>query len=395
MKGNEACVRAALLAGCRSFYGYPITPASEIAESAAALFPAAGGTFLQAESEIAAIQMVYGAAAAGQRTMTASSGPGMSLMQEGISYLAGAELPAVIVDVMRAGPGLGNLGAEQGDYLQVVKGGGHGTYRTLVLAPASVQEMADLTRLAFDLAERYRNPAVVLADGIVGQMVEPVLLPSALGPQAARSWAVTGEASTRANLITSIHLEHDAQEAHERHLQEKYARAEVEEQRWDLYRAADAELLLVGYGIVGRILKSAVDSLRASGVRAGLFRPISLWPFPVRALREVARRARRVLVVELSNGQMLEDVERLLPGAEVRFLGRMGGNTPSLAEVVEALTGEPAAGRGALVLRQPCSLVRRQPSSLVARPICSLMSNRGRVRALVPLKECSLVSRRP
>lgn len=342
MKGNEACVRAALLAGCRSFYGYPITPASEIAEAAAELFPVAGGTFLQAESEMAAIQMVYGAASAGELSMTASSGPGFSLMQEGISYLAGAELPAVIVDIMRAGPGLGSLGPEQGDYFQAVKGGGHGAYNTLVLAPASVQEMVDLSVLAFELADRYRNPVVILADGIVGQMIEPARLPPPRPMRPAPAWAVTGEPATRANLITSIRLEHDLQEAHERRLQEKYARAGREEPRWDLYRAADAEVLLAGYGVVARILKSAVDRLRTSGVAAGLFRPVTLWPFPARALREVARRARRVLVVELSNGQMLEDVERALPGADVGFLGRMGGNTPATADVVEVVLGGPS-----------------------------------------------------
>lgn len=356
MTGNEACVRAALLAGCRSFYGYPITPASEITEAAARLFPAAGGTFLQAESEVAAIQMVYGASAAGERSMTASSGPGISLMMEGVSYLAGSELPAVIVDIMRAGPGLGSLGPEQGDYQQIVKGGGHGNYRTLVLAPASVPEMVSLTLLGFDLADRYRNPVVLLADGIIGQMVEPVRLPAAAAPRPVPPWAVTGEAAARANLITSIHLEPDAQEAHERHLQDKYALAEREEPRWDPYRTDDADLLLIGYGVAGRILKSAVDQLRTAGIAAGLFRPVTLWPFPARALREAARRVRRILVVELSNGQMLEEIQRLLPGCDVDFLGRMGGNTPSTAEVVEAARGDrmQAAGKErALVARRP------------------------------------------
>jgi pyruvate/2-oxoacid:ferredoxin oxidoreductase alpha subunit len=341
-------VRAALLAGCRSFFGYPITPASEIAEAAARLFPAAGGTFLQAESELAAIQMVYGAASAGERTMTASSGPGISLMQEGISYLAGAELPAVIVDITRAGPGLGNIGPEQGDYHQVVKGGGHGTYRTLVLAPASVQEMADLTILAFDLAERYRNPAVVMADGIVGQMIEPASFPEPPPPRSEPGWAVAGTPATRRNLITSIHLDHDIQETHERRLEEKYRRAEREEPRAAPYRAEDAEVLLVGYGVVGRILKSAADRLRERGVAAGLFRPVSLWPFPALALREAAVRAERVLVVEMSQGQMLEDVERILGGRGIEFLGRMGGNTPSTADVVETiLKGRVDAARPA------------------------------------------------
>ena len=352
LKGNEACVRAALLAGCRSFYGYPITPASEIAEAAAALFPAAGGTFLQAESEVAAIQMVYGAASAGERSMTASSGPGISLMQEGISYLAGAELPAVIVDIMRAGPGLGNLGPEQGDYHQVVKGGGHGTYRTLVLAPASVQEMVDLTTAAFELADRYRNPVVVLADGIIGQMVEPASFPDPLPPRATPDWAVDGTAGRRRNLITSIHLEHPVQEAHEERLQEKYARAEKHEQRWDLYRADDADVLLVGYGVVARILKSAIDRLRDRGVAVGLFRPVSLWPFPAVALQRLAQRIRRVLVVELSNGQMVEDVQRLLAGHTISFLGRMGGMTPSTEDIVETVMARQQVALTSLPLRR-------------------------------------------
>src|SRR5947209_5022985 len=272
-KGNVAIVKGAVLAGCRSFYGYPITPASEIAEYAALYIPQVGGTFLQAESETSAINMVYGAASAGKRVMTASSGPGLSLMQEGISYLAGAELPCVVADIMRGGPGLGNIASEQGDYNQVVKGGGHGNYRTLVLAPDSVQEMADLTTWAFDLADEYRNPVVVLADGFIGQMMEPVEFapPRPVPPPPA--WAVTGTAESRRNLISSIYLEPDALERHIRKLEAKYLEAERRVVRAECWRADDAEIVLVGYGIVGRILKAVVEQARARGIKAGLLRP--------------------------------------------------------------------------------------------------------------------------
>src|SRR5436309_5772270 len=269
-KGNEAIVKAAVLAGCRAFYGYPITPASEIAEAAALYLPRAGGVFVQAESEVAAINMLYGGAAAGIRTMTGSSGPGISLMQEGFSYLAGAELPCVIADIMRAGPGLGNIAPEQGDYNQIVKGGGHGNYKTLVLAPASVQEMADFTTRAFDLADRYRNPAVVLADGFIGQMMEPVAFASRATVPAAPEWAVRGNAATRKNLISSIYLEPDNLERHIRKLEEKYRQAERDEVRYENWRTDDAEIVLVGYGIVGRILKAVVELARARGMAVGL-----------------------------------------------------------------------------------------------------------------------------
>src|SRR5664279_5013309 len=307
-KGNVAVVKAAVLAGCRGFYGYPITPASEIAEYAALLIPEVGGTFLQAESEVSAINMVYGASAAGVRVMTASSGPGLSLMQEGMSYLAGAELPCVVVDVVRGGPGLGNIAPEQSDYFAVVKGGGHGNYRNLVLAPASVQEMADLTMLAFDLADKYRNPAVVLTDGFIGQMMEPLELKAAESVAPEKPWAVCGTPETRKNLISSIFLEPDQLEEHIRHLEDKYRKAAECETRYELYRADDPEVLLVGYGITSRVLRSVVDMARKDGMRAGLFRPISLWPFPAEALRHAARRAQMVLVVEMSTGQMVEDV---------------------------------------------------------------------------------------
>ena len=329
-KGNVAVVKAAIMAGCRSFYGYPITPASEIAEYAALLIPQVGGTFVQAESEVSAINMVYGAAAAGQRVMTASSGPGISLMQEGISYLAGAELPCVVVDVMRAGPGLGNIAPEQSDYFAMTKGGGHGCYRNIVLAPSSVQEMASLTMLAFDLADKYRNPAVLLVDGFVGQMMEPLELELVEAAIPEKPWAVKGTLETRGNLVSSIFLTNDLMEAHIRHLEAKYKECERNECRWESYRTEDAEVLLVGYGIISRVLRSTVDLARQHGVKAGLFRPISLWPFPSEALAKAAGKASRAMVVELSTGQMVEDVRLALNGnIPVEFFGRMGGNVPS------------------------------------------------------------------
>ncbi len=337
-KGNVAVVKGAILAGCRAYYGYPITPASEIAESAALYLPQVGGVFLQAESEVAAINMVYGASAAGVRVMTASSGPGLSLMQEGISYLAGSELPCVIVDVMRGGPGLGNIAPEQSDYFAVVKGGGHGNYHNIVLAPASVHEMAELTALAFHLADRYRNPAVVLTDGFVGQMMEPVDLEFHEAAVPEKPWAVRGTRETRENLLTSIYLEPDELEAHQRKLEEKYRLAREREPRHELYQADDAEILLVGFGIVSRVLRSAVESARKEGLRLGLFRPVTLWPFPSSALRQVAARVQKVLVVELSNGQMVEDVRLALDGhVPVEFYGRVGGIVPSVEEVLTHL----------------------------------------------------------
>jgi 2-oxoisovalerate ferredoxin oxidoreductase alpha subunit len=339
-KGNVAIIKGAILAGCRSFYGYPITPASEIAEAAALYIPQVGGTFLQAESEVAAINMVYGAAASGARVMTASSGPGLRLMQEGISYIAGAELPCVIVDVVRGGPGLGNIAPEQSDCFAMVKGGGHGNYRNLVLAPASVQEMADLTVLAFELADKYRNPAIILADGFIGQMMEPLDLEfrEILAPE--KPWAVKGTPETRKNLISSIFLEPDDLEDHQRHLEAKYRRAQQQEPRWELYDADDADILLVGYGITSRILRSAVEEARAQGLRIGLFRPVTLWPFPSEALAKAAANVHQVLVVELSNGQMVEDVRLALNGrVPVSFYGRTGGNVPSVEEIHADLLG--------------------------------------------------------
>lgn len=340
IKGNEAIVRAAVLAGCRAFYGYPITPASELAEAAAYYLPKSGGTFLQAESEVAAVNMLYGAASTGIRSMSASSGPGISLMQEGVSYLAGAELPCVIADITRGGPGLGNIAPEQSDYFQVVKNGGHGCYRSLVLAPDSVQEMADLTTLAFELADRYTNPVYVLADGYIGQMMEPVEFSAqAILPEPGE-WAVRGDAATRKNLISSIYLEPDDLERHVRKLEAKYERAQQEEVRYEAVQTTDAELVLVGYGIVGRILKSVVRSARAEGLRVGLLRPITLFPYPTEALRDTAATAKAFLVVELSTGQMVEDARLAVEGRKpVEFYGRAGGNVPSAEEVLNVVRG--------------------------------------------------------
>ena len=357
MKGNEAIVKSAILSGCRAFYGYPITPASEIAEAAAEYMPRAGGVFLQAESEVAAMNMIYGAASAGVRAMTASSGPGISLMQEGISYMAGAELPCVIADITRGGPGLGNIAAEQGDYHQVVKGGGHGNYRTIVLAPDSVQEMADLTALAFELADRYRNPVVVLADGFIGQMMEPVEFPqTAIEPQLPQ-WAVTGTAESRGNLITSLHLNIDDMEAHQGHLEAKYRLAEQHEVRAEEYQTDNAEIVLVGYGIVARILKAVTAEARSEGLNVGVLRPITLYPFPKLHFQRLAQKARVFVVVEMSNGQLIEDVRLALNGSRpVEFLSRVGGNVPSHDEVLRFvrkqaeryLAGSPANKRDSL-----------------------------------------------
>ena len=333
-KGNVAVVKGAVLAGCRAYYGYPITPASEIAEYASLLLPEVGGTFLQAESEVSAINMVYGAASAGVRVMSASSGPGLSLMQEGMSYIAGAELPCVIVDVVRGGPGLGNIAPEQSDYFAIVKGGGHGCYRNIVLAPSSVQEMFDLTVLAFELADRYRNPVLIMTDGYVGQMMEPLDIQLRNIEPPVKDWAVMGTAETRKNLITSIFLEPDVLEAHVQKLEAKYQLAQELETRREEYLTEDADVLLVGFGIVSRVLRTAVDQLRAQGLKAGLFRPITLWPFPARELRATAKHVKSVMVVELNTGMMLEDVKLTLDGkVPVEFYGRAGGNVPMAEEI--------------------------------------------------------------
>jgi len=338
IKGNEAVVKVAILAGCRSFYGYPITPASEIAEAAAKYFPPTGGTFLQAESEVAAINMVYGAAAVGERTMTASSGPGLSLMQEGISYLAGSELPCVIVDITRGGPGLGNIAPEQSDYHQIVKGGGHGNYHTIVFAPNSCQEMCDLTFLAFEMADRFRNPAIVMTDGVIGQMMEPVEFPMQVIAPPAKPWAVRGDRESRRGLITSIYLTPEALESHVLHLEEKYAQAGRGAEMYERYKTDDAEIVIIAHGIVSRLVKTAVDKARAQGIKAGLFRPITLWPFPVREIDALCGWVKGFLTVELSNGQMVEDVRLAVNGQRpVRFYSRMGGMVPTTDELLQQI----------------------------------------------------------
>ncbi|MBP1624780.1 MAG: ketoisovalerate ferredoxin oxidoreductase, alpha subunit [Acidobacteria bacterium] len=338
IKGNEAVVRGALVAGCKAYFGYPITPASEIAEAASLLLPESGGIFIPAESEIGAIQMLFGAASAGVRAMTASSGPGISLMQEGISYMAGALLPGVIVDIQRAGPGLGNLGVEQGDYHQAVKSGGHGCYRTPVFAPNCVQEMCDLTIHAFEVADRYRNPVIVLADGALGQMMEPIQIPPQTQNEPEKPWAVDGTAATRKNLITSIYLEHEKQEILITQLEQKYAEIENKEVLFQEIQTEDAELLIVAFGISSRIARAAVEIARAEGIRVGLLRPISLYPFPGKRLRQLAGKVYAVLALELSSGQMVEDVRLSISGiTPVQLLRRTGGMMPTAEDVVQTL----------------------------------------------------------
>lgn len=338
LKGNEAVIRGAILAGCKAYYGYPITPASEIAESASKYFPLTGGIFLQAESEIGAINMTYGAASTGQRVMTASSGPGLSLKQEGISYAAGSELPIVIVDVMRGGPGLGNIAPEQSDYNQMVKGGGHGNYKLIVLAPNCVQEMCDLTMLAFELADKYRTPVVILTDGFIGQMMEPVELPDPVEHMPVKNWKVDGTADTMKNLISSIFLDSEDLEEHNIKLQTKYSKIEESEVRFEETYTEDAEIILIGYGIVSRILQTVVEEARAEGIKAGLLRPISLFPFPKKQIIKLADKVKLFFVCEMSNGQMVDDVRLALNGKKpVKFYGRMGGAVPSTTELLNKL----------------------------------------------------------
>jgi Pyruvate:ferredoxin oxidoreductase and related 2-oxoacid:ferredoxin oxidoreductases, alpha subunit len=338
MAGNSAVIVGALYAGCDCFFGYPITPASEILQEASKFFPLVGRKFVQAESEEAAINMVYGAATAGHRVLAASSGPGMSLKQEGITYIAGAQLPCVIVDICRAGPGLGNIGPEQSDYNQACKGGGHGCYHNIVLAPASVQEMCDFTRKGFELAFKYRNPVIILADGVLGHMVEPLQFPQeAIEHTIDTTWAVAGRAETRGNLVTSISLDFGDLEKHNLILQEKYRQVEENEVLWDGYRLEDADVVLVSYGISSRIARSAVDSARKEGIRAGLFRPITLYPFPTEQIAKLADRGCKFISVEMSNGQMRDDI-RLASGCRpVELVCRYGGNLINIDEIMNKI----------------------------------------------------------
>jgi 2-oxoglutarate ferredoxin oxidoreductase subunit alpha len=341
MKGNEALAEAAIRAGCQGYFGYPITPQSEILEYLADEGRKRGMIVLQAESEVASINMVYGAAGAGARVMTSSSSPGISLMQEGISYIACAELPCLIVNVNRGGPGLGTIQPSQGDYFQSVKGGGHGDYRLVVLAPSSVQEMADFVYDAFDLADTYRTPALILADGALGQMMEKVEFreynPADHIP--AKPWATTGKPKDRArNYLTSLHMQPEKMEEINLHLQAKYRTITEHEIRYELVSADDAEYLIVAYGLAARVAHRAVQLARTEGIRVGLLRPITLWPYPAPVLRSLAPQLRGVLVVEMNSGQMVEDVRLAIEGrTPVHFYGRMGGVLPSPDEVVRAL----------------------------------------------------------
>ena len=337
MKGNDAIIVGALAAGCRAYYGYPITPASEIAHAAALHFPALGGVFIQAESEVSAINMVYGTAGMGIRTMTASSSPGFSLKQEGLSYCAGAELPCVVVNIDRGGPGLGNIAPEQADYFQVTKGGGHGNYRLIALAPNGAQEMCDLTMHAFDLADKYRNPACIMADGITGQMMEVVDIPVAKTlTYDHSSWAVEGNVETKKNLVSSIVLDPHDLEDHNLKLDSKYQEIMANEVMYEEYRTDDADLVVVAYGVVSRIVYSTVDAAREAGLKVGLLRPITIWPFPTQIISEMADRVDHFLAVELSTGQMIEDVKLAVEGrVPVHFYGRCGGVVPGGQELEE------------------------------------------------------------
>jgi len=339
LKGNEAMAEAAVRAGCEAYFGYPITPQTEVLEYLSRRMPELGRVFVQAESEVGAINMVYGAACAGARVMTTSSSPGISLMQEGLSYIAGSEVPCVVVDVMRGGPGLGNVAPAQGDYFQMVKGGGHGDYQPIVLAPASVQETIDLTVLAFDLAEKYRHIVVLLVDGAIGQMMEPAELPAMRPLKLERpGWALTGARGRPHNVITSLYLSEEQLERLNLRIQNKLATIRAAEVRYKEYSTGDAEILLVAFGTAGRIAQTAVKQARAKGIAAGLFRPISLYPFPEAYLAKLSQTTRAVLVVEMNAGQMLEDVRRIVPDEiPVHFLGKLGGVIPLPDEILAAI----------------------------------------------------------
>ena len=335
IKGNEAVVRGALLGGATHFFGYPITPASEIAHGAADLFTRSGRTFLQAESETSAVNMIYGAASAGARVMTASSGPGMSLMLEGLSYLAGAELPSVFVDVQRAGPGLGNIWPEQSDYNMCCKGGGHGCFHNIVLAPSSGQEMTDFAYRAFDIADAYRMTVIILTDAYVGQMMEPVGFPSAVRHGMRKSWGVYGDEASRQNLISSIVMNQTGLSELNIMLQQKYQRVARDLTDWDETETGDAEFILIAFGITARIASTAIKLLRDEGLKAGLLRPKTLFPFPTERIAELGNEVGMLGVAELNNGMMAEDVELAVKGAcEVKRYNWFGGMVPSAEELV-------------------------------------------------------------
>lgn len=341
-KGNEAIAEAAIRAGCNCFFGYPITPQSEVPEYMSVHLPQAGGVFVQSESEVAAINMVYGAAGAGMRAMTSSSSPGISLKQEGITYLAGAELPAVIINCMRGGPGLGTIQPGQGDYYQATRGGGNGDYRTVVLAPSNVQETVDFVQEAFDIADLYRNPVMVVCDGLIGQMMEPIEwrpIPKRALP--AKDWAANGRRGREShNIITSIFLDAEECSDHNDHLTAKYAEMEEKEVRWEEVQCEDAEIVITAYGTPARIALTALETLRSEGIKVGLFRPITLWPFPEKALHALAGKphVKAILDVEMSTtGQMLDDVRLAVEGQRpISYLGRAGGVMPTVEEMIES-----------------------------------------------------------
>jgi len=339
MCGNEAFAEAAIIAGCDAFFGYPITPQNEVSAYMSRRMPEEGRVFVQSESELAAINMVFGASATGKRAFTSSSSPGISLMQEGISYLAGAELPAVIVNVMRGGPGLGNIAPSQSDYFQATRGGGHGDYRTITLGPSSVQELADCIPLAFDLADQYRMPVMVLADGILGQMMEPIVLekkPRRKLP--AKDWALTGAKGREQNIVRSLWLGERVLEEHNYKLHARYEQIQKNEVICEQYKVDDAEIIMVAYGVAARIVRGAVDKAREEGIPVGLIRPVTLWPFPTEQISKAAEEFRFFLTVEMSMGQMVEDVKLAVAGkAPVLFYGRPGGGVPTVDEILERI----------------------------------------------------------
>ncbi len=348
MKGNEALAESAMRAGCRFFFGYPITPQTELAAYMAKQMPKAGGTYLQAESEIAAINMVYGASAAGARVMTSSSSPGISLKGEGVSYIAGADLPAVIINVQRGGPGLGSIQPSQSDYWQATRAMGHGDFHLVVYAPSTVQEMSDLAYRAFDVADRYRMPVMILADGLLGQMMEPVVLPEPLDlddlPD--KPWATCGHAGEREhNVVSSLHLTAEDLEQLNVERFERYDVVKRDEQQAETYLVDDADIVVVAFGAASRVARGAVTAAREAGVKAGLLRPVTLWPFPVDALEATCAHARGYLVVEMNMGQMIDDVRLVVEGrAPVEHYGRTGGVVPTPAEVLEKIEGMDARG---------------------------------------------------
>ena len=339
MKGNEAIAEAAIRAGCRHYFGYPITPQTEVAAYMAKRMPKIGGCFLQAESEIAAINMVYGVASAGKRVMTSSSSPGISLKSEGLSYIAGSDVPALVVNVQRGGPGLGGIQPSQSDYFQATKGGGHGDYHMIVLAPASVQEMASLTIQGFNLADKYLMTAMILADGTIGQMMEPISFEDAEIETYEKPWALTGTECKRPhNIVNSLYLKPDELEQKNFERYERYAQVEENEPMWEEYQMEDAEICVVAFGIASRVAKNAVVAARAEGIKAGLIRPITLWPFPKKALRAAADQVKAFVSVELNMGQMIEDI-RLATECKrpVSLCNRAGGMIPSPDQVLGSI----------------------------------------------------------